>query len=470
MDKIQLFELIGEASANYVTEEPVIRENRTINGRKKLIAVIAAAALLIALGISAGAKYYFSLPKDLEENLHLESVDITGFAEDGIIPQDKTVTTCGYLVTFRALARGDRLNDIIMGLGDGSNIVKSREETFAIFTLEKEDGEEIDIDICDLNYIVTMHGYEPNSLMFQNYKAIAEENNVIYFACSVTDAVPFADHELGIVLTQESPVNGFIMRMDENGDAYFMPGYTGIAAQFDLPLDPAGADPEWQKKYMEGRAFNTDPDYSEVDRIMQIDAEFEKNGPDLSEYIGENKWRGSYPLQFGTVEYAEEYLSRRGEWKKNDIRALTFDEAQSYQSNRVKLPDDASYFKLPDESICYYMKWNVFLLVDQYGTPNTVFAPSAHVVFRFTDPDNCVNAMYMELTKPDSSISGSEYYSFFIDGIPAKNIEFDASVWTQEEIIQAYEQFAGECETIKDGIYRLALYNSTHEGIVQVIL
>ena len=224
MDKKQLFELIGEASETYVTEEPVISKNNYFSGRKKMIAVIAAAALLIALGISAGAKYYFSLPKDLEENLHLESVDITSFAEDGIMPQGKTVSTCGYLVTFRALARGDRLNDIVMGLGDGSNIVKSREETFAIFTLEKEDGGAIDFDISDLSYIITMRGYEPNSLMFQQFKAATAENNVIYFACSVTDAVPFADHELGIVLTQELPVDGFVMRMDENGNAYFMPG------------------------------------------------------------------------------------------------------------------------------------------------------------------------------------------------------------------------------------------------------
>lgn len=470
MDKKQLFELIGEASETYVTEEPVISKNNYFSGRKKMIAVIAAAALLIALGISAGAKYYFSLPKDLEENLHLESVDITSFAEDGIMPQGKTVSTCGYLVTFRALARGDRLNDIVMGLGDGSNIVKSREETFAIFTLEKEDGGAIDFDISDLSYIITMRGYEPNSLMFQQFKAATAENNVIYFACSVTDAVPFADHELGIVLTQESPVDGFVMRMDENGNAYFMPGYTGIAAQFSLPLDPAEADPEWQKKYMQGRAFNTEPDYSEVDRIMRIDAEYEENGPDLSEYIGDNKWRGSYPLQFGAVEYAEEFLSRRGEWKNKDVRALTFDEAQSYQDKRAPLPEDASSFDLADGSVCYYMKWNVFLLVGPDGAPNTVFAPSAHVIFRFTQPDNCVNALYMELTKPDSAISGSEYYSFFIDGIPAKEIEFDASVWTQEEIMEAYEQFAGECETVQDGVYQLALYNSTHEGIVQVIL
>ena len=470
MDKKQLFELIGEASENYVTEEPSPVEIKTSRSRKKLIAVFAAAALLIVLGVSAGAKYYFSLPNELEENLHLESVDITSFAEDGITPQDKTVSTCGYLVTFRAFARGDRLNDIVMGLGDGSNIVKSREETFAIFTLEKEDGGAIDFDISDLSYIITMRGYEPNNLMFWNYKAITEENNVIWFACSVTDAVPFADHKLGIVLTQESPVDGFVMRMDENGDAYFMPGYTGIAAQFDLPLDPAYADPEWQKIYMEGRAFNTDPDYSEVDRIMRIEAEYEANGPDLSEYIGDNKWRGSYPLQFGTVEYAEEFLSRRGAWKNENIRALAFNEAENYQCNRAPLPEEASSFRLPDGSVCYYLKWNVFLVVGPDGAPNTVFAPSAHVIFRFTDPDSCVYALYMELTKPDSAISGSEYYSFFIDGIPAKEIEFDASVWTQEEIMEAYEQFAGECATVQDGIYMLALYNSTHEGIVQVVL
>jgi hypothetical protein len=116
------------------------------------------------------------------------------------------------------------------------------------------------------------------------------------------------------------------------------------------------------------------------------------------------------------------------------------------------------------------MKWNVFLLIAPDGTPNTVFAPSAHVIFRFTDPDSCVYALYMELTKPDSSITGSEYYSYYVDGIPATEIEFDASVWTQAEIVEAYRQFADECETVQDGIYQLALYNSTHEGIVQVIL
>ena len=35
MDKKQLFELIGEASETYVTEEPVISKNNYFSGRKR---------------------------------------------------------------------------------------------------------------------------------------------------------------------------------------------------------------------------------------------------------------------------------------------------------------------------------------------------------------------------------------------------------------------------------------------------
>ena len=467
MNKEQLFELVGNASDAYVTEEPAQAEIKVFSSRKRLFAVLAAAALLLALGISAGAAYYFSLPKDLEENLHLESVDITSFSTDGVSPQNQTVSTCGYLITFRALACGDRLNDILMGLGDGTNIVKSKEETFAIFTLEKEDGGEIDFDPWDLGYCVTMQGYDPNSLMFDEFKAASVENNVIYFACSVSDAVPFADHKLSIALTQAWPVDGTVMRMDANGDPYFMPNVTGIAAIFDLPLDPAKADPAWQAKYMEGRAFITDPDYGPADEILRLDAEFEQNGPDLSAYIGENKWRGSYPLQFGEVPYAEAYFSRRGAWSTNEIQTVSFNEAEAYIGNGAALPQNASSFTLPDGSLCYYLIRNAFLHILPDGTVETVYAPSARVIFRLTE-DGGIYCLYMILTLKETWQSSDDFYVCYIDGTDAADLPFDEEVYTKESIRAYYKNITSEFRSVYDAVYALAVAYSGHEGTVQV--
>lgn len=97
MDKYQLFDLIGRADDAYITETPVGKNTKTSLGRKKLIAVLAAAALLITLGVSAGAAYYFSMPKDLETNLHVENVDITSFDNDGFILQNNVVSTCAMI-------------------------------------------------------------------------------------------------------------------------------------------------------------------------------------------------------------------------------------------------------------------------------------------------------------------------------------------------------------------------------------
>ena len=469
MDKYQLFDLIGKADDAYISEEPGIKNINVAGRRKKMFAVLAAAVLLIALGVTAGAKYYFSMPKDLENNLYVENMDITSFDNDGVIPQNKTVSTCGYRVTFRAIVRGDRLNDVVMGLGDGTNIIKPREETFAIFTFEKEDGGEIDIEPLDLEYIVTMQGYEPNGLMFENFKSAAVENNTIWFACKVTDAVPFADHKLGVALTQ-TLVDGTVMRMDDKGDAYYMENYKGIAAQFDLPLDPAKADPEWQKIFMEGRAFNTNPDYSMADEILRLDAEFEKNGPDLSPIIGDNKWRGSYRMQFGEVEFAEIFISHRGEWKNDAIKTVSYDEANNYIWHGTALPVDADAFTLPDGTVCRYMIHNIYFCVPEEGDPYTVTAPSAHVVFKLTDLSECVSAFYMDLTcGVDNMHIDVVYPACYIDGVAPQEVGYDPAVYSEKDILMLYESVTGEFKGIQDAVFYLARCYSGFQGTVQYL-
>ena len=108
-------------------------------------------------------------------------------------------------------------------------------------------------------------------------------------------------------------------------------------------------DPEKAAEFRKGRVFVTDTDYSDADEIMRLDKEFEESGIDLSPYIGRNKWRGSYSLQFGEVRYAEIFLSRRGEWK--NVKTVSYREARDFLSKGEPLPQDADTFSLPDGTV-----------------------------------------------------------------------------------------------------------------------
>ena len=343
-------------------------------------------------------------------------------------------------------------------------------ETSILFTLRRADGGEIDPDIMsdmDLDFVICEKGYMPREGAFETFRASLLENNVIYFACMITNAQIFADQKLYVAITDHTP-DGTVLRMNANGEPYFLESYAGIGALFDLPLDPARADPAAAAEFRKNRGFNPNPDYSDSDEIMRLDAEFESMGYDLSGLIGTNEWKGHYPLMFGEVQYSDEFISRRGDWEKPGVRSVSYTEAENYLSSGAPLPAEASSFTLPDDTVCYYMIRNIFFCVRPNGEAYTVTVPSRHLVFQFTESRNCVNNLHMELTYRAGNVYPDVTFSAcYIDGIDPLDTEYNRDAFTEDDILRYYRQVTGDFTCVQDAIYRLSMLYSGCEGTVE---
>ncbi|MBR5498415.1 MAG: hypothetical protein IKV76_10600 [Clostridia bacterium] len=294
---------------------------------KRLKAILAAAAIFIILTIGAGAAYQFMIPDGLNEELALNDmhiktvVDTEKADENSVRTMQKTVTSNGYTVTFEAIVDGYVIRPkFIENLMCFSTTEEIREDKiYAVMTITRDDGKSVlEPDgympacfCCDgfsFNFDILVKGYAPNSAMFSRGPWYHEENNILYYLCDISDAAKFADHELSIIIFDEPTLDGTIARMDKNGDFYIVDTYDRMAVIFDIDLDDSLADPEAVRKDMEERPYiyETNPDYTIADEMIAKNEELKK--VDLSYAIGNHRWYGWNPLQFGDIPYSETFI------------------------------------------------------------------------------------------------------------------------------------------------------------------
>ena len=304
------------------------KAEKFVLGRKFRNALIAAVIVLL-FAVSAGAAYQFMLPDGLTEQLELQDmniktvVDVDKADANSVRTVQKTVKSNGYTVNFEAIVDGyviipDVIKSII-GLDPAEEI--REDKIYAVMTITRDDGKSVmapdgympNCFCCDaifgFNFRVAVKGYAPNSVMFMGTPWIYEENNTLYYLCDITDTAIFADRDLAIILCGEQEhIYGTIVRMDENGEYYFVDTYDGMGAIFDFDLDDSLADPEAVAKDMAERPYIyvTDPDYTLADEMIAKDEAVKKM--DLSYAIGTHRWYGWDPLQFGDVPYAETFI------------------------------------------------------------------------------------------------------------------------------------------------------------------
>ena len=319
-------------------KEPVVKQFRG----KKFKALLIAAAVFIVLAIGTGAAYQFIMPEGLNEQLELHEmniktvVDFDKADENSVRTVQKTVNKNGYTVNFEAIIDGyvilPEIVKVLRGIDPAEEIREDR--IYAVMTITRDDGKSVlapdgDMPSCiccdpffNFNFTVAVKGYAPNSVMFMGTPWHYEENNVLYYLCDITDTAKFANHDLSIILCGEKEgAYGTIVRMDENGGYYFVDTYDGMGAIFDFDLDDSLADPEAVAKDVAERpyCYVTDPDYTLADEMIAKDEVVKKI--DLSYAIGNHRWYGWDPLQFGDVPYAEtfvELFANKSELEKTD--------------------------------------------------------------------------------------------------------------------------------------------------------
>ncbi|MBR3869407.1 MAG: hypothetical protein IKM66_08825 [Clostridia bacterium] len=337
-------------------------------GGKKLRNALIAAVIVLLFAVSAGAAYQFMLPDGLNEQLELHEmniktvVDIDKADENSVRTVQKTVNKNGYTVNFEAIVDGYViLPDIVKALRGLDTSEEIREDRiYAVMTITRDDGKSVMAPdghmpgcfCCDavfaFDFTVAVKGFAPNSVMFTGTPWHYEENNVLYYLCDITDTAKFADRDLSIILYGEKEgTYGTIVRMDEKGEYYFVDTYDGMGAIFDFDLDDSLADPEAVAKDIAERpyVYVTDPDYTLADEMIAKDEAVKKM--DLSYAIGNHRWYGWDPLQFGDVPYAETFIElfkNKSELEKTDpdtFRQMTeeasavFEEAYLAEIERI---------------------------------------------------------------------------------------------------------------------------------------
>lgn len=304
------------------------KAEKFVLGRKFRNALIAAVIVLL-FAVSAGAAYQFMLPDELNKELGLNDmhiktvVDFEKADENSVRTVQKTVNKNGYTVNFEAIVDGyvilPEFTKFLRGIDTAEEIREDR--IYAVMIITRDDGKSVmapdgympSCGCCDpvfsFNFTPAVKGYAPNSVMFMGTPWLYEENNVLYYLCDITDVAKFANRDLAIILCGEQErVYGTFVRMDENGEYYFVDTYDGMGAIFDFDLDDSFADPDAVAKDMAERPFIyvTEPDYTLADEMIAKDEAVKKTN--LSYAIGTHRWYGWNPLQFGDVPYAETFI------------------------------------------------------------------------------------------------------------------------------------------------------------------
>ncbi len=323
-----------------ITQIPVLSAKTKNKGKKFRIALIAA-VIAVIFAIGTGAAYRFMLPEGLMKDLELNDmrirtvIDTDIATEDNVRTVQKTVNSNGYTVNFEAIIDGyvilPEITKELRGIDPAEEIREDR--IYAVMTITRDDGKSVmepdgympGCFCCGgfgFDFNVVVKGYAPSPVMFNGTPWHYEENNVLYYLCDITDAAKFADRDLAIILFEGFGIDGTIARMDENGEYYFVDTYDGMGAIFDFDLDDSLADPEAVAKAMAEQpyAYVTDPDYTVHDEMIAKDKELKKL--DLSYAIGNHRWYGWDPLQFGDIPYAETFIelfAKKSTFAKTDM-------------------------------------------------------------------------------------------------------------------------------------------------------
>ncbi len=503
-------------------KEPVIKQFRA----KKLKAILVAAAVFIVLAIGTGAAYRFILPDGLNKELGLNDmhiktvVDVEKADENSVRTVQKTVKRNGYTVNFEAIVDGyvilPEFTKFLRGIDTAEEIREDR--IYAVMTITRDDGRSVTAPdgyipscvCCDpffsFNFTPVVKGYAPNSVMFTGTPWLYEENNVLYYLCDITDVAKFADRDLAIILCGEQEgTHGTFVRMDEKGEYYFVDTYDGMGAIFDFDLDDSLADPEAAAKDMAERpyCYVTDPDYTLADEMIAKDEAVKK--VDLSYAIGNHRWYGWDPLQFGDVPYAENFIelfAKKSSLAKTDedkinqvteeasavsetayiaeieritgksIDELTDDELNAIademndfieEQGRIKadfLRERLDFVKLDDSGEYYYIDGFAFLYIpaeSEYAQIVIVYGD--RIVISLDCTVNALNNIF--INRPDENAKPESMYNYWY----LFGVDKDFAELFDEEFYKSVE--ACRCE--QDAILNLITEFRYYDGTVEVI-
>ena len=277
------------------------KERITMKKSKRTARIIAVAAALALLSLTAFAVVKFVIPRQLFSGMDVELeslravVDVENAGPDSVKTMQKTFANDDYSITFEAVAQGKALRSVWHFEHNGAegqtahsvsdilnNAINQNPERqavdslYAIFTVRRTDGGVVlyaedgkGLTAADLGYCLLIKGYYPNpNMLFDEAHwdmGTYEEGNVLYVACDITNAAAFADEDLSIAFTNTMVPTIDILAMTPEGEFYYKDDYTGVPGLFDYDLDDSLADPAKAAAFKANGTFHT---YEEFQSLM----------------------------------------------------------------------------------------------------------------------------------------------------------------------------------------------------------
>ena len=229
--------------------------------KKHLKTWFVAAALVVLIAFSAVAAVKLLPPKKMIDDLSLNPNALT-VAKTSNNEQHSN----GLVFTLEGVTQGK--------LPEGYTFNGERPTdddcTYAIVSIRSEDGkpfwytdDETGYHANNFGFTILVNGYAPNPSMLMDlhhdgrYCYEDKENNVLYWAYDITNALCFADRGVLLNVCNGMCSDVSILRINKNGDYYFEESYPGIRVLFDLPLNPSLADSKKAAAWEQTGCFNT---------------------------------------------------------------------------------------------------------------------------------------------------------------------------------------------------------------------
>ena len=276
---------------------------KKITIRKKRLALLAAAVLLVAGLVTAGAAGVLRLPKNTDELFNatglkpsdnlLQVLDPEYVENGDLILSGKSVQAEGYTFTLEGVVGASRRRNV--------QIMKEPvyegdvEGVYAVITVVRDDGGlvfgygdgEDEKTIHTIGASPLIHGAMPNVNVYGFMSMEREtgvpltycEDNVLYLFVDITDFLCFADKGVSVAVYGTMVYSAEEIGLYENGMPYFTDKARAPLAIFELPLDKELADADAQREMEHERP------------IAYPDLPFTFTGQDISEFYADPVWR-----------------------------------------------------------------------------------------------------------------------------------------------------------------------------------
>lgn len=227
---------------------------------------VLAAAFCLLLSITVFASWHFLNASSVADELSLPGLS-AAFEREDATKVNAVRTQKGYIVSLLGLTSGAAL--------EGETDFIDKDSTYAVVAIGKEDGTPMSLD--DPYFTSPLiQGLEPwryNMASMGGGHRQFIENGILYRLFECDDIEIFADKKLYLCVTDTTfyPTEAF--NMDETtGLITEAKDYDGLNILFDLPLDPAKADPERAKQYIDSLWEDTDDGSDETPDIPGMTA------------------------------------------------------------------------------------------------------------------------------------------------------------------------------------------------------